>query len=76
MAYGNKVKFHYDVPAYIKQQLAEAAKQMGMTATELLSRSIEEEYERIKKEKKLIVYKFDSWEINWPKVTICSKGIL
>ncbi len=26
MAYGNKVKFHYDVPAYIKKELAETAK--------------------------------------------------
>ncbi|MEO2203886.1 hypothetical protein ABGV42_09055 [Paenibacillus pabuli] len=51
MAYGNKVKFHYDVPAYIKKQLAEAAKQVNMTATELLSRTIEEEYERIMREK-------------------------
>ncbi|MBT2293055.1 hypothetical protein J7E73_28875 [Paenibacillus albidus] len=53
MAYGNKVKFHYDVPAYIKQQLAEAAKKLNITATELLSKTIEEEYERIKSEKKL-----------------------
>ncbi|WP_339267042.1 hypothetical protein [Paenibacillus sp. FSL R5-0470] len=51
MAYGNKVKFHYDVPAYIKKQLAEAAKKLNMTATELLSQTIEEEYERIEKEK-------------------------
>lgn len=50
MAYGNKVKFHYDVPAYIKKELAEAAKKLNMTATELLSKTIEEEYERIKKE--------------------------
>lgn len=49
MAYGNKVKFHYDVPAYIKQLLAEAAKKQNITATELLTRIIEEEYERIKK---------------------------
>lgn len=48
MAYGNKVKFHYDVPAYIKAQLAEAAKKLNMTATELLSRTIEEEYARVK----------------------------
>ncbi|MEK8132850.1 hypothetical protein WMW72_33715 [Paenibacillus filicis] len=52
MPYGNKVKFHYDVPAYIKQQLAEAAKKLNMTATELLSKTIEEEYERIKSEQK------------------------
>ncbi|CQR57287.1 hypothetical protein [Paenibacillus riograndensis] len=51
MAYGNKVKFHYDVPAYIKKELAEAAKKLNMTATELLSKAIEEEYERIKKER-------------------------
>lgn len=51
MAYGNKVKFHYDVPAYIKQQLAAAAKKMNMTATELLSKTIEEEYARVKKMK-------------------------
>ncbi|SDM29414.1 hypothetical protein SAMN05428961_1136 [Paenibacillus sp. OK060] len=51
MAYGNKVKFHYDVPVYIKKQLAEAAKKMNMTATDLLSRTIEEEYERVTKEK-------------------------
>lgn len=50
MAYGNKVKFHYDVPAYIKKQLAEAAKKLNMTATELLSKTIEEEYERVKRE--------------------------
>lgn len=48
MAYGNKVKFHYDVPAYIKKELAEAAKKMGITATELLTRIIEEEYQRVK----------------------------
>ncbi|WP_289141818.1 hypothetical protein [uncultured Brevibacillus sp.] len=48
MAYGNKVKFHYDVPVYIKAQLAAAAKKMNMTATELLSRTIEEEYARVK----------------------------
>lgn len=51
MAYGNKVKFHYDVPAYIKKQLAEAAKKLNMTATELLSKAIEEEFERVKQEK-------------------------
>lgn len=48
MAYGNKVKFHYDVPVYIKQQLAAAAKKLNMTATELLSKTIEEEYMRVK----------------------------
>ncbi|MCL9662174.1 hypothetical protein L2089_15880 [Paenibacillus hunanensis] len=46
MAYGNKVKFHYDVPAYIKKMLADAAKKEGLTATELLTRTINEEYER------------------------------
>lgn len=51
MAYGNKVKFHYDVPAYVKQQLADAAKKLNMTATELLSKTIEEEYERVKGKK-------------------------
>lgn len=51
LAYGNKVKFHYDIPAYIKKQLAEAAKKVNMTATELLSKTIEEEYERIKPKK-------------------------
>ncbi|MEK3880468.1 hypothetical protein [Paenibacillus sp. FSL M7-0420] len=51
MAYGNKVKFHYDVPVYIKSQLAAAAKKLNMTATELLSKTIEEEYERVIKEK-------------------------
>ncbi|MED1790300.1 hypothetical protein P4V47_23025 [Brevibacillus laterosporus] len=51
MAYGNKVKFHYDVPVYIKKQLAETAKKLGMTATELLTRIIEEEYHRIKNAK-------------------------
>lgn len=50
MAYGNKVKFHYDVPAYVKKQLAEVAKKFGMTATELLSKIIEEEYNRVKNE--------------------------
>ncbi|MCM3128873.1 MULTISPECIES: hypothetical protein [unclassified Paenibacillus] len=50
MAYGNKVKFHYDIPVYIKQQLVEAAKKSKMTATEYLSRAIEEEYNRIKSE--------------------------
>ncbi|GIO67660.1 hypothetical protein VQ056_28875 [Paenibacillus sp. JTLBN-2024] len=48
MAYGNKVKFHYDVPVYIKQMLADTAKKLNMTATELLSRTIEEEYARVK----------------------------
>ncbi|MBE7901116.1 hypothetical protein G7L40_27005 (plasmid) [Paenibacillus polymyxa] len=48
MAYGNKVKFHYDVPAYIKKELAETAKKLGITATELLTRIIEEEYQRVK----------------------------
>ncbi len=50
MAYGNKVKFHYDVPAYIKKELAETAKKLGITATELLTKIIEEEYERVKRE--------------------------
>ncbi|MDY8024239.1 hypothetical protein [Paenibacillus polymyxa] len=45
MAYGNKVKFHYDVPAYIKKELAEAAKKLGITATELLVRLIDEEFQ-------------------------------
>lgn len=49
MAYGNKVKFHYDVPAYIKKELAETAKKLGITATELLTRIIEEEYNRVKR---------------------------
>lgn len=53
MAYGNKVKFHYDVPVYIKQQLAAAAKKLNMTATELLSRTIEEEYHRVKSVKEV-----------------------
>lgn len=48
MAYGNKVKFHYDVPAYIKKELAESAKKLGITATELLIRIIEEEHQRVK----------------------------
>lgn len=48
MAYGNKVKFHYDIPVYVKQQLVAAAKKMNVTATELLSRTIEEEYKRVK----------------------------
>ncbi|MNW69520.1 hypothetical protein D3C74_485500 [compost metagenome] len=48
MAYGNKVKFHYDVPAYIKKELAETAKKLGVTATELLTRIIEEEHQRVK----------------------------
>ncbi|GIO32222.1 MULTISPECIES: hypothetical protein [Paenibacillus] len=48
MAYGNKVKFHYDVPVYIKQMLADTAKKLNMTATELLSKTIEEEYIRVK----------------------------
>lgn len=52
MAYGNKVKFHYDIPVYIKQQLVETAKKLNMTATELLSRTIEEEYIRVTEEKK------------------------
>lgn len=52
MPYGNKVKFHYDVPVYIKDQLTAAAKKMNMTATELLSKTIEEEYVRIKEELK------------------------
>ena len=47
MAYGNKVKFHYDIPVYIKKQLAVTAKHLGMTATELLTRIIEEEYGRV-----------------------------
>ncbi|MEW6697343.1 MAG: hypothetical protein AB1341_08355 [Bacillota bacterium] len=51
MAYGNKVKFHYDVPVYIKKQLAETAKKLNMTATELLSKIIEEEYARVKSQK-------------------------
>lgn len=48
MAYGKKVKFHYDIPVYIKKQLADTAKKLGITATELLTRLIEEEHERIK----------------------------
>lgn len=49
MAYGKKVKFHYDIPVYIKKQLADTAKKLGITATELLTRLIEEEHERIKR---------------------------
>ncbi|WP_187274424.1 hypothetical protein [Paenibacillus sp. N3.4] len=48
MAYGNKVKFHYDIPVYVKKNLADTAKKLGITATELLTRIIEEEYQRIK----------------------------
>lgn len=51
MAYGNKVKLHYDIPLYVKSQLADSAKKMGLTATELLTRIIEEEYQRIKERK-------------------------
>lgn len=47
MAYGNKVKFHYDIPVYIKKQLAETAKELNMTATALLSELIEQEYDRV-----------------------------
>lgn len=48
MPHGNKVKFHYDVPVYIKAQLVAAASKLNMTATELLSKTIEEEYMRVK----------------------------
>ncbi|WP_205516991.1 hypothetical protein [Paenibacillus sp. SYP-B3998] len=48
MAYGNKVKFHYDIPVYVKKNLVDTAKKLGITATELLTRIIEEEYQRIK----------------------------
>jgi hypothetical protein len=48
VVYTNKVKFHYDVPVYIKKQLADTAKKLGMTATELLSNIIDEEYMRVK----------------------------
>lgn len=51
MAYGRKVKFHYDIPIYIKQQLVELAKKERITATEMLCRIIEEEYARIMAEK-------------------------
>ncbi|WCF08262.1 hypothetical protein NDS46_29095 [Paenibacillus thiaminolyticus] len=51
MAYGRKVKFHYDIPVYVKQQLADSAKKLGLTATELLTRLIEEEYQRVKSQK-------------------------
>lgn len=51
MAYRNKVKFHYDIPVYIKQQLTETAKKLGITATELLTRIIDEEYSRVMAEK-------------------------
>lgn len=47
MAYGNKVKFHYDIPVYIKQQLIALAKKERMTATQMISKIIEEEYERV-----------------------------
>lgn len=53
MVYGNKVKFHYDVPAYTKKQLATAAKKVNLTATELLSRTIEEEYNRVTQGKEI-----------------------
>ncbi|UOF92419.1 hypothetical protein LSG31_09805 [Fodinisporobacter ferrooxydans] len=52
MAYGNKVKLHYDIPIYIKEQLTIMAKRKGITATELLTRIIEEEYMRLKNEQK------------------------
>lgn len=51
MAYGKKVKFHYDIPVYIKKQLADTAKKLGLTATELLTRLIEEEHQRIEGQK-------------------------
>ncbi|WP_187274478.1 hypothetical protein [Paenibacillus sp. N3.4] len=51
MAYGNKLKFHYDIPMYVKKQLADTAKKLNITATELLTRMIEQEYERAKTEK-------------------------
>lgn len=50
MAYGKKVKFHYDIPAYVKRQLTDTAKKLNVTATNLLTQIIHEEYERIKKE--------------------------
>lgn len=52
MAYGRKVKFHYDIPAYVKRQLTETAKKLKITATDLLTQIIHEEYERVKKENK------------------------
>lgn len=52
MAYGNKVKFHYDVPVYIKKTFY-GRKKLNVTATELLSKTIEEEYERVIREKRL-----------------------
>ncbi|MCY9517847.1 hypothetical protein [Paenibacillus apiarius] len=51
MVYGKKVKFHYDIPVYIKKQLADTAKKLGLTATELLTRLIEEEHQRVKGKK-------------------------
>ncbi|WP_201763496.1 hypothetical protein [Chengkuizengella marina] len=50
MAYGNKVKLHYDIPVFIKKQLMEIAKKQKITATECLSRIIEEEYAKLKEE--------------------------
>lgn len=47
MAYGNKIKLNYDVPKHIKVKLAAAAKKLNMTATELLSKIIEEEHSRV-----------------------------
>ncbi|MEX1031505.1 MAG: hypothetical protein WDZ91_15890 [Paenibacillaceae bacterium] len=52
MAYGNKVKFHYDIPVYIKNQLVDMAKKSRITATEMLSNIIEEEYLRVTEQQK------------------------
>lgn len=54
MGYGRKVKFHYDIPVYIKKELADTAKKLGITATELLTRLIDEEHKRITDKKNSI----------------------
>ncbi|WP_128896276.1 hypothetical protein [Longirhabdus pacifica] len=55
MGYKNKVKFHYDIPVYVKEVLAEAARKKGMTATELLSKIIESEYVRVMEERNIVL---------------------
>lgn len=51
MAYRNKVKFHGDIPVYVKELLIEAAEKEKQTSTNLLSTWIREEHACAKKQR-------------------------
>lgn len=53
MTYGNKVKFHGDIPVYVKQLLIEAAEKEKQTATNSLSPWMREEHDTQKTKRRV-----------------------